>query len=74
MATKRTADGKGKTGKSAGGKTDPEQVSGISAAAIEGASDATGETTSIAQDSNAPISNAEKMARPGPGAKSRRQS
>jgi hypothetical protein len=38
-------------------KTDPEQVSGISAAAIEGATDG---------------DNAEKMARPGPGLPDRR--
>jgi hypothetical protein len=55
MATKRNTSGKRKAGRS--GKTDPEQVSGISAAAIEGASQASDETSD----------NAEKMARPGPG-------
>jgi hypothetical protein len=53
MATKRTSRSKRKSG-----KTDPEQISGISAAAIEGASESSGEGST---------ENAEKMARPGPG-------
>jgi hypothetical protein len=53
MATKRTSRDKRKSG-----KTDPEQVSGISAAAIEGASESSGEGST---------DNAEEMARPGPG-------
>ena len=56
MATKRTSRASGDKRKS--GKTDPQQVSGISAAAIEGASESSGETKT---------GNAEKMARPGPG-------
>ena len=53
MATKRTSRDKRKSG-----KTDPEKISGISAAAIEGASESSGEGST---------KNAEKMARPGPG-------
>jgi len=60
MANKRTGDGKRKTTKTTG-KTHPEQVSGISAAAIEGASQGASESTESSSD------NAEKMARPGPG-------
>ena len=53
MATKRTSRDKRKSG-----KTDPEKISGISAAAIEGASESSGEGST---------ENAEKMARPAPG-------
>ena len=46
-------------------KTDPEQVSGISAAAIEGAAEADNAEEKAEK-------NAEKMARPGPGLPDRR--
>jgi hypothetical protein len=55
MATKRTTRDNRKSGKTR--KTDPEQISGISAAAIEGASESAATTSE----------NAEKMARPRPG-------
>ena len=56
MDAKRKSAARDKAGKSPR-KTHPEQVSGISAAAIEGASESSVGATE----------NAEKMARPGPG-------
>jgi hypothetical protein len=62
MAAKRKQQSDRSAGKSRKKrKTNPEQVSGISAAAIEGAAEAKPNTR-----------NAEKMARPGPGLPDRR--